>query len=87
MEDRYINPFSKASETYAQKLDTATIAVDHSQIEILLSEIENILPNLDLASQACLYYSIGTVYSDFAKYKGLTFEESMRKQLYSFRKA
>lgn len=87
MEDRYINPFSKASETYAQKLDTATIAVDHSQIEILLSEIENILPNLDLASQACLYYSIGTVYSDFAKYKGLTFEESMRKQLYSFRKS
>ena len=46
MEDRYINPFSKASETYAQKLDTATIAVDHSQIEILLSEIEKMLIGL-----------------------------------------
>ena len=87
MEEHYTNPFSKESEIYAQKLDAATISADFNQIEILLGEIANILPNLDPASQSCLYYSIGTVYSDFAKAKGFTFEESLRKQLYNFRKS
>ena len=57
------------------------------QLEILLDEIAKELPLLDSASQAQLYYSIGTVYSDFSKLKGLSFEESIKKQLYCFRKS
>lgn len=85
--EEYINPFSKESEIYAQKLDEATISRNHEQLVILLDEIEHIIPDTEVASQASLYYSIGTVYSDFAKFKGLSMEESLRKQLYCFRKS
>ena len=83
----YANPFSQESEIYAKKLDDAVITADHVQLEKLLSEIETTIPNVDAASQARLYYSIGTVYCDFAKAKGLSHEESLKKQLYCFRKS
>lgn len=85
--EEYINPFSDKSEAYAKKLDDATIAGDIKKLETLLGEIEVVLPNTDIASQARLYYSVSTVYSDFAKAKGLSLEESLRKQLYCFRKS
>lgn len=85
--EEYINPFSAESEMYAKKLDDATIIADSVQLEKLLDEIELAIPNVDAASQARLYYSIGTVYSDFAKAKGLSHEESLKKQLYCFRKS
>ena len=87
MDEQYINPFSEESETYAQKLDNASITGDVAQLDTLLSEIEKTLPDTDAASQARLYYSIGTVYSDFAKAKGLSYQESLKKQLYCFRKS
>lgn len=83
----YIDPFSNESEMYARRLDDATISGDIEKLETLLNEIEIALPNADAASQARLYYSIGTVYSDFAKAKGLAYEESLKKQLYCFRKS
>lgn len=84
---KYINPFSQESKILAKKLDDATIVSDHIQIEKLLYEVETMIPNVDAASQAQLYYSIGTIYSDFAKFKGLSHDESIRKQLYCFRKS
>lgn len=87
MAEQYINPFSKESELYAQKLDEASISRDIALLDQLLSEIENTLISVDSASQARLYYSIGTVYGDFAKTKGLSYDESIRKQLYCFRKS
>lgn len=83
----YVNPFSEESEIYAQKLDDATSMKDIDQLGVLLDEIESVLPDVDVASQARLYYSIGTVYSDFAKAKGVSYEESLKKQLYCFRKS
>ena len=83
----YINPFSQESEIYAKKLNDAIIAEDYVQLEKLLDEIEMTIPDVDAASQARLYYSIGTVYNDFARAKGLTYEESLKKQLYCFRKS
>lgn len=83
----YTNPFSQESEIYAKKLDDAVITADHVQLEKLLYEIETIIPNVNAASQGQLYYSIGTVYCDFAKAKGLSHEESLKKQLYCFRKS
>ena len=85
--EKYINPFSQISDHYAQKLDEATIAKNVSQLENLINEIEDQINNEDLASQARLYYSLGTVYSDFAKKNGLAFEESVKKQLYYYRKS
>lgn len=76
----YVNPFSKTSEMYAQKLDDASLSGDIVSLEQLLSEIEKIFPDEDTASQAQLYYSIGTVYGDFAKTKGLSYEESIYVQ-------
>lgn len=85
--EEYINPFSAESEMYARRLDEATITRDVKKLEILLNDIESILPDVDMASKARFYYSIGTVYSDFAKLKGETWESSLRKQLYCFRKS
>jgi len=85
--EEYINPFSDESEVYAQKLDYASTDKNVEGLEKLLDEIEIIIPNADVASQAQLYYSVGTVYGDFAKVKGISWEESIRKQLYCFRKA
>ena len=81
----YINPFSKTSELYAQNLDDASLSGDIVSLEHFLSEIEKILLDEDMASQARLYYSIGTVYSDLVKAKRITYEESVKKQLYCFR--
>ena len=80
----YIDPFSHVSKMYTQKLDDAIIAEDYEKLEKLLCEIELTLPNIDAASQARLYYAIGTVYGDFAEAKGLSYEESVKKQLYCF---
>ncbi|MBU9739466.1 LA2681 family HEPN domain-containing protein [Diplocloster agilis] len=85
--EKYINPFSDKSERYAKNLDDATIAGYIEKLETILDELEVVLLNVDIASQARLYYSIGTVYSDFAKAKGISPEESLRKQLYCFRKS
>lgn len=60
---------------------------DIDQLDALLDEIESVLSDVDVASQARLYYSIGTIYSDFAKAKGISYEESLKKQLYCFRKS
>lgn len=81
------NPFSQVSETYARKLDEASRSGDTVLLDQLVSEIERILPDVDSASQARLYYSIGTVYSDLAQAKLLMREESIKKQLYAFRKS
>ena len=84
---KYINPFSQESETYAQKLDDASMSRNIVLLEELVCEIERTLPDIDSASQARLYYSIGTVYSDLAQAKLSMPEKSIRKQLYAFRKS
>lgn len=85
--EEYVDPFSLKSEIYAKKLDEATIAKDYRQLEKLLDEIETTIPNVEAASQARLYYSIGTVYNYFANFKGISNEVSLKKQLYCFRKS
>ena len=77
----YINPFSQVSEIYAQKLDDASISGDVVLLEQLVCEIEKTLPDVDAASQARLYYSIGTVYSDIAQARSLSHEKSIKKQI------
>lgn len=85
--EEYINPFSKESEMYARRLDDASLSGDMEKLGTILDETEIALRNADAASQARLYYSIGTIYGVYAKAIGLINEESLRKQLYCFRKS
>lgn len=86
-ENKYINPFSKQAEKYALELDEATISQDAIKLGALVNEIEKRIPDDNHASQAQMYYSIGTVYSDLAKFTGISNEKSFQKQLYCFRKS
>lgn len=56
-------------------------------MELIFEEAEKELCNENSASQARLYYSMATVYSDFATFKGISAEKSIEKQLYCFRRS
>lgn len=85
--NKYINPFSKRVQELSQKLDKATINGDVSKLEKLLKDAEDILDSENSASQASVYYSMGTAYSDYAELAGASGEASIKKQLYCFRKS
>lgn len=71
---------------YARKLDDASLSGDIVSLEQFFAEIEKILPDEDTASQARLYYSIGTVYSDLAKAKGITLRRISKETIILFQK-
>lgn len=85
--DQWIDPFSDAVKAISLKFDESTINQEAERIEELLIAAEILLKTENPASQAQLYYSIGTVYSDFSKLKGIADEDSVKKQLYCFRKS
>lgn len=83
----YTDPFSKKVEELSEQFDNATICRNYEELERSLSEAENKLCNENIASQARIYYSMGTVYSDFAQFKCVSNKKSIEKQLYYFRKS
>ena len=84
---KFVNPFSQDVRRMSERFDYATINHNFNELEQLLAETEKMLCDENAASQAQLYYSMGTVYSDFAKFKGISTEKSTEKQLYYFRKS
>lgn len=87
MSKQYIDPFSKATTELTRRFDAATISRDYETLSTLLDEAMVLIRTETSASQARLYYSLATTYSDFAKFKGLSKDESIKKQLYYFRKS
>ena len=87
MAKQYIDPFSKATTDLTQRFDTATINKDYEALSMLIDEAIELIKTETAASQARLYYSLATTYSDFAKFKGISTDESLKKQLYYFRKS
>lgn len=85
--NEFVNPFSKKVEELSKKFDNATISRDYDELERLLSVAESELSNENIASQARIHYSMGTVYSDFAQFKDISTEKSIEQQLYYFRKS
>lgn len=85
--DKFFDPFSEKAKKLAEKFDFATINKDIEKLEKLLKDAENMLDGENSASQASIYYSIGTAYSDFADLAGVSGEESIKKQLFCFRKS
>lgn len=67
--NEFVNPFSKKVEELSKKFDNATTSRDYDELERLLSVAESELSNENIASQARIHYSMGTVYSDFAQLK------------------
>lgn len=85
--NEFVNPFSKKVEELSEKFDNATISRNYDELEQLLSVAESEQHNENIASQARIYYSMGTVYSDFAQFKDISTEKSIERQLYYFRKS
>lgn len=83
----YTDPFSKKVKELSEQFDNTTTCRNYEELERLLSEAENELCNENIASQARVYYSMETVYSDFAQFKCVSNEKSIEKQLYYFRKS
>lgn len=83
----YTNPFSEMSLNASKQFDDATLDNDIFELQRLIEEIEPMIPNEDIASQAQLYYSIGTVYGDIARINSDSDEKLIKKQLYYFRKS
>lgn len=84
---KYITPFSAAVEDIAKRFDKATDEKNIPEIKKLLAEAKTIVKNEEPASQASLFYSMGTVYSDLGSLLGLTAMESTQQQLFFFRKS
>lgn len=81
------DPFSSQVHEMAKKFDMATIENKIEDISRLLVEAESLLDTQNRASQAHLYYSMGTVYSDFSKEIETADTEPQKKCLYYFRKS
>lgn len=84
---KYLDPFSMQVKNFALSFDKATDENDLERIETLLDEAQKLVDSENEPSQAYLFYSMGTVYNDFSKLKGLSFHESVKKRLYLFRKS
>ena len=82
------NPFSEESEMFARECDAATISKDIERLKNLVDQALKGIENHDAASQANIYYSIGTIHADIAFLTGnMNDELSRKKQLYYFRKS
>jgi len=84
---QYIDPFSEKAKNLSAKFDFATMNNNIDELEKLIKEAENVLDGENSASQAMIYYSLGTAYDDFAKLTGNRNEEAFQKILYYFRKS
>lgn len=84
---KYIDPFSDKAKRLSQQFDDATINKDIEQLYSLIDQAKELVQYEDTASQAQLYYSIGTVYGDIAIINPVPNDELVKKQLYYFRKS
>ena len=87
LDNQVTNPFSETSQQIAILFDKATIEGNAEKILDLISKTEKLLQTENAASQATLYYSIATAYSDYYALCNTSRDEPIRKQLYAFRKS
>lgn len=83
----HINPFSKDAIGIAARFDAATDKKDLAELRNLIAEAQILAESESLPSQAYLFYSIGTVFSDFYKIEDSDREKAIEKQIYFFRKS
>lgn len=88
LSSKYIDPFSDKAKKLSQKFDDATINRDVSRLYSLINQANETAKSEDNASQAQIYYSIGTVYGDIASITSSLNDMHLRDcQVYYFRKS
>jgi hypothetical protein len=85
--NKYIDPFYKKAKELSWQFDDATINKDIDKLHSLIDQAKELVQYEDAASQAQIYYSIGTVYGDIASIDSSSNDELIKKQLYYFRKS
>ncbi len=84
--DMFTDPFSKKVKDLSARFDFATINKDTAELKKLLKEAEDALDEENSASQAMLYYSLGTAHDDFARLTENRTEKSFQKYYISLEK-
>ena len=82
-----IYPFSERVRELTIKFDKASSDKNTTELENLLDFAESIIETEDAASQAVIYYSMGTVLGDFPNLYNLSLDESTKKVLFYYRKS
>lgn len=85
--EEYENPFSDMTLKVSNQFDDATLNNDIDGLKRIINEVKPIISNENIASQACLYYSIGTAYGNIACLESSLESEQIKNQLYYFRKS
>jgi len=85
---QYDDPFSSEVKAFALDFDAAYEKNDKKRLIDLMEKAKSCLSYLDVASQAQLHYSLGTVYGDLSTLdSNLDCIDNVEKQIYHFRKS
>lgn len=84
---KFIDPFDEEVKRIALAFDAAMDEDDSDKQRKLIQYALDVIPNINSASKAHLYYSLGTTYGEIARAQHDNDEESIKKQLYYFRKS
>lgn len=82
-----VSPCSDAAEKIATKFDAAIIAGDPVALEEHINEALTLVESEDEISKATIYYCLGTAYGALDSIGETNTEESLKKQIYFFRKS
>jgi len=77
---KYKNPFSDNVQIISAEFDRTTDEGEPEKLKLLIDNALNIIDKEDIASQAQLYYSIGTAYGDIARLESTNDENYIEKQ-------
>lgn len=83
----HLSPCSAVAERIASELDSAIISGDIMALNERINEALALVENEDAISKATIYYCLGTAYGALDSITGLKDEESLKKQIYFFRKS
>ena len=82
-----VSPCSDAAEKIATKFDAAIIAGDPVALGEHINEALTLVESEDEISKATIYYCLGTAYGALDSIGETNTEESLKKQIYFFRKS
>ena len=85
--EKYIDPFDEEVKRIARSFDAATDEDDLDKQRELIQYSLDLIPSVNSASKAHLYYSTGTTYGEIARSQNGSNEENLKKRLYYFRKS
>ena len=85
---QFVDPFSEVAKSFAKNFDVAYLAKNLTLLDTLISDAKRSVVKEDIASQAQIYYSIGTTYGDLASLvPERSNEETRNHQIYYLRKS